>query len=118
MFRSHPAKGRRILEPIPFMRDIIPGCYCHHEAWDGSGYPQGLMSHNIPLVGRIVAVADAYDAMTSDRAYRKALPHDIACGELERCVGTQFDPEVVRVFSYAIEQHRRLENAAGRPVPR
>jgi response regulator RpfG family c-di-GMP phosphodiesterase len=118
MFRSHPAKGRRIIEPIPFMRDIIPGCYCHHEAWDGSGYPQGLMSHNIPQVGRIVAVADAYDAMTSDRAYRKALPHDIACGELERCVGTQFDPEVVRVFSFAIEQHRRLETAAGRPVPR
>ena len=56
--------------------------------------------------------------MTSDRAYRKALPHDIACGELERCVGTQFDPEVVRVFSFAIEQHRRLESAAGRPVPR
>ena len=65
MFRSHPAKGKRILEPIPFMRDIIPGCYCHHEAWDGSGYPQGLMGDNIPLIGRIVAVADAYDAMTS-----------------------------------------------------
>ena len=74
MFRSHPAKGKRILEPIPFMRDIIPGCWCHHEAWDGSGYPQGLMGDNIPLIGRIVAIADAYDAMTSDRAYRKALP--------------------------------------------
>ena len=74
MFRSHPAKGKRILEPIPFMRDIVPGCYCHHEAWDGSGYPQGLMGDNIPLIGRIVAIADAYDAMTSDRAYRKALP--------------------------------------------
>jgi response regulator RpfG family c-di-GMP phosphodiesterase len=74
MFRSHPAKGKRIIEPIPFMRDIVPGCYCHHEAWDGSGYPQGLMGHNIPVVGRIVAIADAYDAMTSDRAYRKALP--------------------------------------------
>jgi response regulator RpfG family c-di-GMP phosphodiesterase len=118
MFRSHPAKGRRILEPIPFMREIIPGCYCHHEAWDGSGYPQGLMSQNIPMVGRIVAVADAYDAMTSDRAYRKALPHDIACGELERCVGTQFDPEVVQVFIHHIEEHRKLESAAGRAVPR
>jgi response regulator RpfG family c-di-GMP phosphodiesterase len=118
MFRSHPAKGRRILEPIPFMREIIPGCYCHHEAWDGSGYPQGLMGQNIPLVGRIVAVADAYDAMTSDRAYRKALPHDIACGELERCVGTQFDAEVVQVFLHRIEEYRKLENAAGRAVPR
>jgi response regulator RpfG family c-di-GMP phosphodiesterase len=118
MFRSHPAKGRRILEPIPFMRDIIPGCYCHHEAWDGSGYPQGLLGQNIPVVGRIVAVADAYDAMTSDRAYRKALPHEIACGELERCVGTQFDPEVVRVFLHAIEHYRKLEAAVGRAVPR
>jgi response regulator RpfG family c-di-GMP phosphodiesterase len=118
MFRSHPAKGRRILEPIPFMRNIIPGCYCHHEAWDGSGYPQGLLGQNIPLVGRIVAVADAYDAMTSDRAYRKALPHEVACGELERCVGTQFDPEVAKVFLHQIEDYRRVETTAGRPVPR
>ena len=95
MFRTHPAKGKRILEPIPFMRDIVPGCWCHHEAWDGSGYPQGLMGDNIPLIGRIVAIADAYDAMTSDRAYRKALPHEVACGELERCAGSQFDPEIV-----------------------
>jgi response regulator RpfG family c-di-GMP phosphodiesterase len=118
MFRSHPAKGKRIIEPIPFMRDIVPGCYCHHEAWDGSGYPQGLMGDNIPVIGRIVAVADAYDAMTSDRAYRKALPHDIACGELERCCGTQFDPEIVEVFLVHLEAHRKLEVAAGRAVPR
>jgi response regulator RpfG family c-di-GMP phosphodiesterase len=117
MFRSHPAKGKRIIEPIPFMRDIVPGCYCHHEAWDGSGYPQGLMGDNIPVIGRIVAVADAYDAMTSDRAYRKALPHDIACGELERCCGTQFDPEIVQVFLAHVEQHRRFEVAAGRSIP-
>jgi response regulator RpfG family c-di-GMP phosphodiesterase len=118
MFRSHPAKGRRILEPIPFMRDIIPGCYCHHEAWDGSGYPQGLSGHNIPIVGRVVAVADAYDAMTSDRAYRKALPHHVACDEIERCIGTQFDAEVVRVFLHVIDEYRRFEVAAGRTVPR
>ena len=118
MFRSHPAKGKRILEPIPFMRDIVPGCYCHHEAWDGSGYPQGLTADSIPLIGRIVAVADAYDAMTTDRAYRQALPHAIACGELERCSGTQFDPEIVRVFLAHIEEHRRLELAAGHTVPR
>jgi response regulator RpfG family c-di-GMP phosphodiesterase len=118
MFRSHPAKGRRILEPIPFMRDIVPGCYCHHEAWDGSGYPQGLMGDNIPLIGRVVAIADAYDAMTSDRAYRKALPHEIACGELERCVGSQFDPEIVPVFLAQIEEFRKLEASAGRAIPR
>jgi response regulator RpfG family c-di-GMP phosphodiesterase len=118
MFRSHPAKGKRILEPIPFMRDIVPGCYCHHEAWDGSGYPQGLMADHIPLIGRIVAVADAYDAMTSDRAYRKALPHEIACGELERCVGSQFDPEIVPVFLQQIEEFRKAEATAGRFIPR
>lgn len=118
MFRSHPAKGKRILEPIPFMRDIVPGCYCHHEAWDGSGYPQGLMADHIPLIGRIVAVADAYDAMTSDRAYRKALPHEVACGELERCSGVQFDPEVVPVFLAQIEEFRKAEATAGRFIPR
>jgi response regulator RpfG family c-di-GMP phosphodiesterase len=118
MFRSHPAKGKRILEPIPFMRDIVPGCYCHHEAWDGSGYPQGLVGDHIPMIGRVVAVADAYDAMTSDRAYRKALPHEIACGELERCTGSQFDPEIVPVFLAQIEEFRRLEAAAGRFIPR
>jgi response regulator RpfG family c-di-GMP phosphodiesterase len=118
MFRSHPAKGRRILEPIPFMRDIVPGCYCHHEAWDGSGYPQGLRSDRIPVIGRIVAVADAYDAMTTDRAYRKALPHIIACGEMERCSGTQFDPEIVRVFLAHIDDYRKAEALVGKIVPR
>ncbi len=118
MFRSHPAKGKRILEPIPFMRDILPGCYCHHEAWDGSGYPQGLTGDRIPFIGRIVAVADAYDAMTSDRAYRKALPHEVAIGEIERCSGIQFDPEVVQVFMPLIEDYRKLETAASRAIPR
>jgi response regulator RpfG family c-di-GMP phosphodiesterase len=118
MFRSHPAKGRRILQPIPFMRDLVPGCYCHHEAWDGSGYPQGVAADKIPIIGRIVAVADAYDAMTTDRAYRKALPHVIACGEMERCSGTQFDPEIVRVFLAHIDEFRKAEVAAGRVVPR
>ena len=118
MFRSHPAKGRRILEPIPFMRDLVPGCYCHHEAWDGSGYPQGLSTDRIPVIGRIVAVAAAYDAMTTDRAYRKALPHIIACGELERCSGTQFDPEIVHVFLGHIDDYRKTEAVVGRVVPR
>ncbi|MBN2575171.1 MAG: response regulator [Deltaproteobacteria bacterium] len=118
MFRSHPAKGKRIIEPIPFMRDLVAGCYCHHEAWDGSGYPQGLSAEKIPAIGRIIAVADAYDAMTTDRAYRKALPHVIACGEMERCSGTQFDPEIVRVFLTQIEEYRRAEAAAGRAISR
>jgi HD-GYP domain-containing protein (c-di-GMP phosphodiesterase class II) len=107
MFRSHPAKGRRVLEPIPFMRDIVPGRYCHH-----------LQSERIPTIGRIVAVADAYDAMTTDPAYRKALPHVIACGEMERCSGTQSDPEIVKVFLGHIDEFRKVEAAGGRVVPR
>jgi HD-GYP domain-containing protein (c-di-GMP phosphodiesterase class II) len=118
MFRTHPAKGKRILEPIPSMRDLIPGCYCHHESWDGSGYPQGLCRHNIPLIGRIVAVADTYDAMTSDRAYRKALPHEVAVAELERCQGIQFDPDMVDTFLRVIEEHRKRAREAGFEVPR
>ena len=117
MFRAHPLKGRRILEPIPFLRDLIPGCYCHHESFDGSGYPQGLTKDRIPEIGRVIAVADAYDAMTSDRAYRKALPHRVALEELLRCSGVQFDPEVVKVFVHEIEQFRRLVAEGGGSLP-
>ena len=118
MFRTHPAKGKRIIEPIPFMHSLIPGCYCHHEAWDGGGYPQGLMGENIPQTGRIVAVADAYDAMTSDRSYRKALPHDVAVAELDRCSGAQFDPAIVEVFLRVIASFRREAIVAGIEIPR
>jgi response regulator RpfG family c-di-GMP phosphodiesterase len=118
MFRTHPAKGKRILEPIPFMRDIVPGCWCHHEAFDGGGYPQGLAGDGIPLLGRIVAIADTYDAMTSDRSYRKALPHEVAVAELERCSGSQHDPALVEIFLAQILEHRKRELAAGNEVPR
>ena len=118
MFRTHPAKGKRILEPIPFMVDLIPGALCHHEAWDGSGYPQGLMGENIPLIGRIVAIADSYDAMTSDRSYRKAMPHETAMSEIDRCSGSQFDERLVADFTSAIEEHRTNERAAGNEVAR
>ena len=118
MFRTHPAKGKRILEPIPSMAELIPGAWCHHENWDGSGYPRGLIGDNIPLLGRIVAIADTYDAMTSDRSYRKALPHDVAIAELERCAGAQFDPELVPTFIRMIEEHRKQQIAAGNEVPR
>ena len=74
MFRTHPAKGKRILEPIPSMAELIPGAWCHHENWDGCGYPRGLIGDNIPLLGRIVAIADTYDAMTS----RPRLPQGAA----------------------------------------
>lgn len=118
MFREHPAKGKRIIEPIPFMRNLIDGCWCHHEHFDGGGYPQGLMDDNIPLLGRIVALADAYDAMTSDRAYRRALPHDMATDEIDRCAGTQFDPDLAEVFRNVIEEYRDECRKANEPIPK
>ena len=116
--RRHTIEGEEMLAGIAGLEHLAPAVRATHEAWDGSGYPQGLMADHIPLIGRIVAIADAYDAMTSDRAYRKALPHEIACGELERCVGSQFDPEIVPVFLHQIEEFRRIEAAAGRFIPR
>ena len=118
MFRTHPAKGKRILEPIPFMKELVPGAYCHHENWDGSGYPQGLAGNEIPTLGRLMAIADTYDAMTSDRAYRKALQHEVACGELERCAGSQFDASLVEVFLRQIEEFRRTQQASGHEILR
>ena len=70
----------------------------HHERWDGNGYPDGIGETEIPLGSRLMLVADTYEAMTSDRAYRKGLPHEVAIAELERCSGSQFDPECVKAF--------------------
>ena len=106
VFRQHPEKGKRILDPVPCLHGLIDGCWCHHEWFDGGGYPRGLAGQNIPLVGRVVAIADAYDAMTSDRAYRRALAHEVAIGEIERCAGTQFDPELAKAFVALIERWR------------
>ena len=106
VFRTHPEKGKRILDPVPCLHGLIDGCWCHHEWWDGGGYPRGLSGHSIPLVGRVVAIADAYDAMTSDRAYRRALPHQVAVDEIHRCAGTQFDPELADLFIKTIEGWR------------
>ena len=107
VFRQHPEKGKRILEPVPCLHGLIDGCWCHHEWYDGGGYPRGLAGDDIPLVGRIVAIADAYDAMTSDRAYRRALPHEVAVSEIERCAGTQFDPELADAFVRLLEAWRQ-----------
>lgn len=117
MFKSHPVQGRRIIEPIKFLVHLVPCVYHHHEAWDGSGYPEGLDGEGIPLEARILAVADSYDAMTSNRPYRKALPHEIAIAEFKRCSGKQFDPEVVEAFLSAIDGFRREREEQGLPIP-
>ncbi|MFQ5903459.1 MAG: HD domain-containing phosphohydrolase [Candidatus Binatia bacterium] len=96
--RSHPLIGERIVEPLgllPLERGIIRH---HHERWDGQGYPDGLAQENIPPLARILAVADAFDAITSDRPYRRAKSYEEAILELQRCSGTQFDKEVVDAF--------------------
>lgn len=96
--REHPARGRYLLAGIKFLEGGINVVYCHHERWDGKGYPRGLRAEQIPLGARIFAVSDALDAMTSDRPYRAALPYDRACDEILANSGSQFDPAVVKVF--------------------
>ncbi len=113
VFREHPEKGRRIMQPIPCMQNLIDAAWCHHEWFDGAGYPRNLSGQNIPIQGRIVSIADAYDAMTSDRAYRKAQPHAVAIKELLRCSGTQFDPELARTFIAVMEEFRKTARQAG-----
>lgn len=96
--KRHTTYGYELLRPIPFFKDLLPAVWSHHERWDGRGYPQGLAGEEIPLTARIMAVADSYDAMTSDRAYRKAMTHEDALREIRRCAGRQFDPRVVDAF--------------------
>ncbi|GAB4262504.1 MAG: response regulator [Deferrisomatales bacterium] len=106
IIQSHPRVGRRILEPISFLRDVVDIVYAHHERWDGRGYPEGTGGDEIPLGARLMAVADTYDAMTSDRPYRPGRPHGEAVAELRRCAGSQFDPHCVEAF---LEAHRSEE---------
>jgi diguanylate cyclase (GGDEF)-like protein len=96
--RKHPEVGFRIAQATSELIPIAKYILCHHERWDGKGYPQGLIGEKIPLLSRIVAIADSFDAMTNDRAYRSAMTKGEAIEEIRRNSGTQFDPEVTRVF--------------------
>ena len=98
VMKSHPSKGERIVFNIKKLQLIASWIKSHHEKWDGRGYPDGLKEKEIPLPGRIIAIADTYDAMTSTRPYRTALPHQTAIDEIKRCSGTQFDPELAEIF--------------------
>jgi diguanylate cyclase (GGDEF)-like protein len=96
--RRHTLAGERIISAAPALTAVARLVRSSHERWDGAGYPDGLAGESIPLGARIVAVADAFDAMTSGRPYRAAISHAEALAELERCAGTQFDPTVVAAF--------------------
>jgi GGDEF domain-containing protein len=98
VIKLHPRIGYRLVDRVEALRPIAPAILHHHERWDGDGYPDGLAEEEIPLEARIVAVADSFSAMTAERPYRKRMSLHQACVELERCAGTQFDPEVVRIF--------------------
>ncbi len=111
LIQAHPAEGGELAGRFSMFREGRRFIRHHHERWDGKGYPDGLAGEDIPLGARIIAVADSYDAMTSDRPYRKALPHEVALVELRRGAGSQFDPTVVDAF-LAQEGARAAEPAA------
>jgi HD-GYP domain-containing protein (c-di-GMP phosphodiesterase class II) len=101
--RAHPVEGAWLIAGVRSVEPALPYVLFHHERWDGHGYPTRRAGGDIPIQGRVLAVADAFDAMTSERSYRRALTLDEAIAELQRCSGTQFDPKVVDAFLDAIE---------------
>ncbi len=108
--RRHARIGYEMLKDIPFLAGAAEIVACHHERWDGKGYPRGLAGEQIPLGARIFALADAFDAMATDRPYRRARSYEECKAEIVRCAGTQFDPRVVeaflRVYPRWVEYHR------------
>ena len=100
----HTIYGAELLNHINHLKDVIPGVRYHHEKYDGSGYPEGLKGKGIPIIARIIAVADTFDAITTDRPYRKVLSFETAFKELRKSAGSQFDPDVVNAFLDAFKK--------------
>ena len=104
IIKTHPVIGADILKTISSMPEISIGARSHHERYDGRGYPDGLAGENIPWIARIIGVADAYDAMTSNRSYRQYLPQDVVRAEIVKCRGVQFDPKVADAMIKLIDE--------------
>ena len=104
IMKQHTLLGELIIQEVPNLKEIRAVVGSHHERWDGSGYPRGLAGEAIPLLGRIMSVADAYSAMISDRPYRSSLTTDVAIAELRAGAGTQFDPTLVELFVEAVSR--------------
>jgi diguanylate cyclase (GGDEF)-like protein len=111
VMETHPVLGELIVRKVPSLAGILPGVRHHHERWDGRGYPDKLAGERIPYIARILAVADSFDAMTSDRPYRKGMAFDIALHEIERGSGSQFDPELAGAF-LSMMRERELPRVA------
>ena len=103
LMRQHPLYAYEWLSAIPFLKPALDIPYCHHEKWDGTGYPRGLKGEDIPLAARIFAVVDVYDALINDRPYRKAWARDVVCEYIQGLSGSHFDPQIVDVFLYMID---------------
>ncbi|HEX2974260.1 MAG TPA: HD domain-containing phosphohydrolase, partial [Tepidisphaeraceae bacterium] len=118
--KQHPETGYRILRDVPALTHIIDGVLHHHERWDGRGYPDGLAAEKIPLIARVLALADSFDAMSSTRSYRPAMPRPAVLAEIHRCAGMQFDPSLVPIFTsidltefdQMLERHQKLSACA------
>ncbi len=113
VMRTHPLVGVNLVKPLKFLGDAVGIIRSHHERWDGKGYPEGLRGEEIFLPARIFMLADTFDAMTTDRPYRRAVPIDAALEEVERHAGTQFDPELARAWIEIVEDMER--GTAGMP---
>jgi len=111
VMQRHPLVGEMLIREAPFLEDVIQAVGCHHERYDGKGYPRGLRSEEIPLLGRALAIADAYSAMSLDRPYRKALSEDEIVAEFQAGAGTTFDPHLVEVFLGMLQAEKRARAA-------
>ena len=112
VMQRHVNIGEVLIREVPQLKDVIQAVSCHHERYDGTGYPRGLQGEGIPLLGRIIAIADAYSAMSLDRPYRKAMPHDRVLSELVAGAGKQFDPEITHVFVDMLLEEQLQKRAA------